>query len=335
MKGFISIATRGIINIESLSGIETVGNLSRHRTAPIVVSTSNGYEIRFVPVLSGESLAHFYQELLVEEAKKYNLPVGIRSQRFEFLKYSDEDLLKEEGINPPANENEIRAREVSIMLKDFIADVGGFLYAGAIPIKRTSCFQVGYAIPALHDIQAASLEAQFHVRFSPSQLDKQKPYNVEIGSAVYTFTFNLDLNRIGDPSTIFGRENEEQEKQLANQRQNRVKAALVALAKFYSSLAFGAKRSRFLPNIELLSAVASYSPSLNFVVSPGNSKEYIKRTKERADRMISILQKLNQNATIHVAAFDNENASQGVNIPVFNTIEGLIEWVISRATQTS
>ncbi|MEM2841665.1 MAG: DevR family CRISPR-associated autoregulator, partial [Candidatus Bathyarchaeia archaeon] len=144
--GFISVAVRVLMNLESLSGVETVGNLARHRTAPIVMPSGEGYTIRFVPVLSGESLAHSYQELLVQEAKSRKLPIGEYSSRLEFLKFADEHIMSEEKIDPPKNEKDIRRAEVDVLLKDYVADVGGFLYAGrkGSPIKRTSCFQVGY-----------------------------------------------------------------------------------------------------------------------------------------------------------------------------------------------
>jgi len=330
MKGFISISTRAIINVESLSGVETIGNLSRHRTAPIVIPTPTGYEIRFVPVLSGESLAHYYQELLVEEAKTLNIPVSKRSLAGEFLKFSDDDLLKEEGITPPTNENDIRRVEAQIILKDLICDIGGFLYAGKIPVKRTSCFQVGYAIPAIREVEAAALEAQFHMRFAPSSMNKQAPYNVEVGSAVYTFTLTLDLNKIGVVSTQFGAKSQ-YEDELAKQRENRVKAALRALLEFYSSLAFGAKRSRFLPNIEPISAVASYSTNFDFVTSPGNSKDYVKISKERAEKVLEASKKLDKNVSINVASFDKEEATKNVNITKFDNLESLINWIIDQA----
>jgi len=331
MKGFISIVLRAIINVESLSGVETVGNLSRHRTAPIVIKEGEGYNIRFLPVLSGESLAHYYQELLVEEAKAFNLPVSKRSLVGEFLKFTDNTLLEEEGISIPKSEEEIRKVEAEIISKDIVCDVGGFLYAGATPVKRTSCFQVGYAIPAIYDVEAAALEAQFHMRFAPSKMkDYQMPYNVEVGSAVYTFTTTLNIDNIGKVSTKFGYISE-LEKTLLEQREKRVKAALNALVKFYSYLSFGAKRSRFLPNIEPLSAIATYSPNSYFIASPGNSKNYIKITKERRDKFIEATRSLGDNIIVDIAVFDKEDAAKDVTgIEKFETIEELMKWLVNK-----
>jgi len=332
--GFISIAVRALVNLESLSGVETIGNLSRHRTAPVVLPEGSGYAIRFLPVLSGESLAHSYQELQLEEAVTRNLPIGRYSQRREFLKFADETLLKEEGIVPQSGEEDIKRAEIDVLLKDYIADVGGFLYAGkeGSPIKRTSCFQVGYAIPAVHEKDLAALESQFHVRFSPSRPEAQIPYNVEVSSAIYTFTFNLDISKVGIPSTSFGQA-AKREEELRASRPGRVKGSLSALLKFFSYMQFGAKRSRFLPNFEPLSAVASYSKELRFVVSPGNDKGYIALSSERKSKFLERLSQLGHTADVDLFAFDREHATEGVHVTTASTIEDAVGQATAKAAQ--
>lgn len=313
MEGFLSIAFRLLVNLESLNSVETVGNLVRHRTAPIITGQNGSYSIRFVPAISGESLAHAYQSYLVEEAKKRKLPLSSYSERGEFLKFTDDKLIKEAGISIPKNEMEIRSAEVQVMLKDYVCDVGGFLYAGAYPIKRTSTFQVGYMLPAVFETEAAALESQFQVRYASSSMKQyQQPYNVEVGSAVYTFTFNLDISRISVPSTEFGDKNQEEENKLAKQRDARVVGALSALAQFLTQFQCGAKRSRFLPNIEPLSAIAAYSPNTSFIVCPGNSKKFIGESVKRAQTFSTIMKKLQNNVTISTLAFDKEDAAEGV-----------------------
>lgn len=44
---------RFLVNVESLNGVESVGNLTRHRTAPVVLRSSSGYVVRYVPTVSG------------------------------------------------------------------------------------------------------------------------------------------------------------------------------------------------------------------------------------------------------------------------------------------
>ena len=242
---------RLLVNLESLNSVETVGNLVRHRTAPIITGQNGNYSIMFMPAISGESLAHAYQLYLIQEAAKRNLPCTEYSKRGEFLKFADDSFLKEYGIPIPKNEKQIRNAEVEIMLKDYVCDIGGFLYTGNYPVKRTSTFQVGYMLPAIFETEAAALEAQFHVRYASSSMKKyQQPYNVEVGSAVYTFTFNLDISRIAVPSTEFGNKNKKGEEKLAEERDERVMGALSAMAHFVTQFQYGAKRSRFLPNVE-------------------------------------------------------------------------------------
>ncbi|MEM3665119.1 MAG: type I-A CRISPR-associated protein Cas7/Csa2 [Candidatus Jordarchaeales archaeon] len=333
---FLSIAFRVLVNLESLNSVETVGNLVRHRTAPIVVpSGDGGYSIRFVPTVSGESLAHAYQVHLVEEAKRVGLPLSEESERGEFIKFADESFLEKYGVKVPGSEREIRRAEVEIMLRDYVCDVGGFLYAGRYPVKRTSTFQVGYMVPAVFEVEAAALEAQFHVRFTPSLMSLQQPYNVEVGSAVYTFTLNMDISQIAKPSTSFGERDEKLEKQLENEKEKRVTAALSALSIFLTQLRFGAKRSRFLPNMEPLSAIAAVSRNTFFVVSPGNSKKFIEETVSRKSSFEALMKELRKGekedgAGVLLFAMDKEKAIEKVEgVDVSGNLEEFLKRVVA------
>jgi CRISPR-associated protein Csa2 len=295
---FLSASFRILVNVESLNSVESVGNVSRHRSVPIVIPYDNGYTVRYVPAISGESIAHGFQSLLVDVALRENLPVGEFSKRKEFLKFSEDAYLTDEGIKPPKDYDDIRRFEVDVLLKDIVADVGGFLYAGNIPVKRTSRFQVGYMLPALEDVtNAAALEAQFHVRFLQSKPPKsteqegarlgQIPYNIEAASALYTFTFNLDLAGISVPVNT-GKEDKKKEEELAKQKVARQKAALKALGLFVSQISFGAKHSRYLPNAELRSCTFAFS-GIPFTVSAGNYRSYIQQTFRRAEKLSRLL----------------------------------------------
>ncbi|RLE85737.1 MAG: type I-A CRISPR-associated protein Cas7/Csa2 [Thermoprotei archaeon] len=338
--GFLSLSVRLLMNLESLNSVETIGSLVRHRTAPIAVPVEEGFVLRFVPVVSGESIAHAYQEMLVREALRLNLPVGVYSSRGEFVKFADDRFMEEEGVEPPKSEDDILRAEVDVLLKDIVADVGGFLYAGNYSIKRTSRFQVGYMIPALKEVDVAALEAQFHVRMVPSRATErgkkglappQAPFNVEVGSAVYTFTFNLDVDGIAEPSTKFGEVDENKLDQLRKQKSKRVKAAIASLVNLLSSMGFGAKRTRFLPNTELLSAVLAYSRKGSFVVSPGNSKDYIGLTVKRSSGYVNTLKSLGYNdVEVELIAVDREKAAENVKINVVETIEELLGWIVEK-----
>lgn len=338
MKGFLSTSFRLLVNVESLNGIESIGNLSRHRTVPIVVSEDGGYVIRYVPAVSGESIGHAYQDFLVKRAREIGLPVGKYSLRGEFIKFTDDKFLEEEGVKPPNGIGDLRKVESEIMLKDTICDIGGFLYAGNKPIKRTSRFQTGYMIPALEEVNASALEAQFHVRHALSEMKKgelgetraQIPYNVEVGSAVYTFTFNLDIDGISRVSTCFGDPTLE-EKMLNAQREERVKAALMAFIDLASTMGFGAKRSRFLPTIEPLSAVACISESSPFIASPGNSRWFIGETSRRVKSYIAAMEKLGLQRKIEILSFNKEPIEEKIeDITSCDSLEQLTHRIVER-----
>jgi len=338
IKGFLSVAVRALVNLESLNGVETVGNLSRHRVAPIVLGNGGGYTVKYVPAVSGESLGHAYQHYYVQAGLRMNLSFGARTLRDEFIKYTEDEYLKEEGIQPPKDSDDSRRFEVEVLLKDALADVGGFFYAGKNPVKRTSRFQVGYMIPALREADASALEAQFHARHVPSEGKKSKgqkelgqmPYNVEVGSALYTFTFTLDLDGISVPSAQHGKRNEELERKLESTSEDRKKAAFAALLDLLSGLNFGAKRSRFLPNAEVLSAVATYSSDSIFVVSPGNGKDYLENTRTRASSFRSAYGALfKKEPKISVIAFEGSEKINTKPEEKVESVEALVEKLIS------
>ncbi|AEE94622.1 CRISPR-associated protein, Csa2 [Acidianus hospitalis W1] len=317
----ISGSARFLINVESLNGVESVGNLTKHRTAPVVVKTSTGYLIRYVPVISGESLAHAYQASLVDIAKSMNLPVGLYSSQYEFIKYSSDEVLKEEGISAPSSSNDVRRFEVEVLLKDIVSDVGGFMYAGKYPVRRTSRIKFGYMIPALTGEELpAQLEAQFHVRYSSKVEERQAIFNVEVSSALYTLTFSLDDDLIAVPSTI-GNEVEGEE-ELEGQKTDRVKAAIKSL---YSILTgnFGGKRSRFLPSMKLMSMVVTVT-DFPFIPEPGHTDDYIKVSVERLNKAKSIFNSKN----VEVFTINNENIEVPSNVKTLSSAEDLIDELI-------
>ncbi|MFP3234617.1 MAG: type I-A CRISPR-associated protein Cas7/Csa2 [Sulfolobaceae archaeon] len=315
----ISGSFRFLINTESLNGVETVGNLSRHRTAPVVLKTSVGYLVRYVPAISGESLAHAYQVALVDLAKKENLPVGVFSSRYDFIKFSTDEVLKEEKIEPPKEADNARKFEVDVMLHDVVADVGGFMYAGNPPVRRTSRVKFGYMIPALiGDDIPAQLEAQFHVRSSQSG---QMIYNVEVSSALYVMSFSLDEDLIAVPSTEG--EKVEGEEELEKQRDLRVKVTIQAL---YSVLTgnFGGKKSRFLPSMKLMSGVVTVT-DFPFVPEPGHSNDYVKTTMQRLSKAQGIF-----NGKGKAYVINNEGVEEGEGAVKVSNVEELVEKLMGK-----
>ena len=168
-----------------------------------------------------------------------------------------------------------------------VEDIGGFLYPGDRPVKRTSRFQVSYMVPTVESLEAgaAAIEPQFHVRHSPTRTARegqqevagQMMYYVETGSATYALTFNLDAGGIGRTSMLRVEQVVD-----AEELRRRVELAVDALALMLDSRIFGAKLSRFTPIIEyetVLAAVSSYPP---FTLSPPALRGFAESTARRA-----------------------------------------------------
>ena len=295
---FVSVGVRVIVNVEALNMVESVGNVTRHRKAAIVykVEDERGkrYVLRWVPVVSGETIAHAYQMWLSDLAKFRGLPLCEYCEHKEFVKHCQAELfgsrewevkLKElvsskEGYDP----HEV---EKTILKNCIVEDVGGFLYPGRpTPVKRTSRFSTGYMVPAMDAIERVALEPQFHVRHAPKAQQvvgqAQMPYYVEVSSAVYTLTFNLDVDGIGSTSMIRVERVIEGE-----ELRNRVECALDALALMLDSKLFGAKLTRFNPVMEYDTVLATVSKTYPFVVSPPANVNFIKETVNRVEKFKS------------------------------------------------
>ena len=283
---YLSLGLRALVNVEALNMVESVGNLTRHRKAAIVYRRGNTYVLRYVPVISGESLAHAYQEWLVKLAKQRNLPICEFCEYCEFVKHAQPqvfgskpwekslaNVVSKKGYKPEAIESEIIKNCV-------VEDIGGFLFAGPTPVKRTSRFYVSYMIPAIDAIEKAALEPQMHVRHAPKASQKlaqaQMPYYVEVGSAIYSWSFYLDIGGIGVSSLT-------NEKVISDQdRLSRIELSLDALALMIETKLFGAKLTRFNPLTDYESVMLILSKTCPLTVSAPTKREYIKDTLRRA-----------------------------------------------------
>lgn len=283
---YVGISGRFLVNLEALNMAESVGNVVKHKRAPIVVRTEEGFTVHFVPVISGASIAHGYQEILAKIASEMRLPVCDLCAKGIFLKHSSEELLKSDRLNKEHRERLLKLQkdvhefEKEVISSCVVEDVGGFLYPGATPVKRTSRFLVGYMIPSLAHPEAYASEALFHVRYDPERPagkgeSEQAIYYVETGSALYVLNMALDVDGIGRTSAI--------KVETLNDRDKRIEAALKALAILATNLEFGAKRSRFLPQWVVESLVVTASRKYPFNPVPGHFDNYIELTKKFAD----------------------------------------------------
>jgi CRISPR-associated protein Csa2 len=149
-----------VVNVEAMNMVEAIGNVVRHRKAALVYRIREGqnerYEIRTVPVVSGEALRHAVQKALADVAEGVGLPVCGWCRRGEFVKHGvvlDEFFRDVEGEGAVAGFEEAAGRSIYeaerlILGSCIVEDVGGFLIPRA-PEEEASVLGVGYLVPAV------------------------------------------------------------------------------------------------------------------------------------------------------------------------------------------
>ncbi|MEM1921684.1 MAG: type I-A CRISPR-associated protein Cas7/Csa2 [Desulfurococcaceae archaeon] len=288
----LSTSIRVLVNAEALNMAESVGNYTRHRKAPIVLYSGGEYSVIYAPAVSGEALAHGYQQLLAQIGKSRNLPVTMLDQQGYFLKFSSTDILNnwypelasiigQKDISKWVNNSRLEDIEKAFLKASIVADIGGFLLAEKL-LKRTSAIRFSYMVPTLDALTGggAAITPQLHVRYAPPEIQKEEQaiIYVESGSALYTFTAELVASDIG--KLFYSKQSDPD---LDKQKCDRVKAAIDALISLIDGILFGAKRSRYMPlwNIRSIVVTVSNGP-VEFIASPGLTKSFIKETYERA-----------------------------------------------------
>jgi CRISPR-associated protein Csa2 len=310
-RGLLSLSARVVINAEAMNMVEAIGNVVRHRKATLVYRLREGqnerYEIRTVPVISGEALRHAIQVALAEIAEKMGLPVcewckrgelvkhGVRLDDFFKFKFKDEDREVEvknvDDFKKSASESIYRA-EWLVVGSCVVEDVCGFLIPTETPVKRTSVLEVGYMVPAVEGGRVIyGFDVQFHVRHAPGaqrvveqkqhrEEQAQSVYNVESSSAVYAMSLNVELWRVG---TYFAEKDGRLELRALGDRAKRVRAALLALvAVLNGDVRVGGHWSSYRPLWRLESAAAVFSSPMPVSAAPAVDEKYLKETVELA-----------------------------------------------------
>lgn len=282
---FVSIRGRVLLNVEALNMTESVGNYVKHRRVPVILP-SNGYTTIFVPAISGESIAHGFQLVLAEIAREKNLPVCKLCEKGIFLKSTNNSVFSAAfGEDAPSNDFEF---EKKVLNKCVVEDVGGFLYAERMNVKRTSNFFTGYMIPVKETLENVVIEPQLHSRYAlgtpfvqhRGQQRGQMIYYVELSSAVYTFSFDFDSKFIGKATFSYQHAGEE----VVTNKKQRIETALESIKKFLIEFCFGAKKTRFMPVIEWESLVIAVSGDTWTVPSPF-SKNYVENAKKKLEKV--------------------------------------------------
>ncbi len=276
---------------------ESVGNYVKHRRVPMVVrEDDNTYAVYFVPAISGESIAHGLQRIISEKCKEItpSLPVCKLCEKGIFLKSSNNDIFAESfGVSPSKSEKKIDIEE-TIISKCTVEDIGGFLYAEAENIKRTSNFFTGYMIPVQEALRNVVIEPQLHSRYAlGTKFVKERGqmlYYVEITSSLYMFSLDIDTRYIG--RLTFNVENAGKQVISDDERRRRIDVLLDSVRALLVENGFGAKKTRFLPLVDWESMVIAASDKPWTVPSPF-TRDYIERTRKK-------LEKISYNTDIHI-----------------------------------
>jgi CRISPR-associated autoregulator DevR family len=280
----VSFGFRFRTNVEAMNMVESMGNYTRHRTAPIIkrVIEDGGvtYEVQFLPVVSGQSLANAYSRALVDIAVRRGLPVCEMCRRYNEMNGFPK--------NPNIRDNDSVDRRVAECV---VEDVTGFMAtqsseksggksgrkssekssensgegsdSGRV-LRRTSRIQFSFLVPDADSVNHVPPVPQFHVRYGEEKEQesaKQVIYNIESASAIYTLVMNIDVDGIGRGV-----------KNTTDNRLARVKASLDALMLMLNGGYIGARKSRYYPQLEVLGAVAVVSDPYPFVVSPPKAR---------------------------------------------------------------
>jgi CRISPR-associated protein Csa2 len=290
--------------------VESVGNYVKHRRVPVLIKDGSSYLTFFVPAISGESIAHSYQILLAEELERVNEEVCGLCKRGIFLKSTNEEVYKETVKKEPPKikvkgDMISAAKEIeeSIVKNCGVEDVGGFLYAGNPNVKRTSNFLTGYMVPVKEVLKVLSIDPQLHSRYALGTkfvqagegAAGQMIYYVELSSALFSFSFDLDTKFIG--KYTFHSDNYGNSIVDANKIKNRIVASFEALKRFLIEFPVGAKRTRFNPSEIKWESIAIAVSNDIWTMPSSFTQDYIARGTSKKSS-------INYTTTIHAYAED-------------------------------
>ncbi len=335
----LGLSIRLLINLESLNMAESVGNVTKHRKAPVVIKDDEGYRLVYVPVISGMSLAHHYQHLLAHIAKNMGLNVTRMSLEGYFMKFAEDKIIKNHYPEVAGRVSKNRSQcenEREIIKACTVADVGGFLYTDGL-VKRTSRFSFTYLMPAMDALGkgAVGVYPQLHVRYTPEAAKREQALiYVENASALYTMTYLLEASNISRLNAC--RALGENDDLGVEERVKRFKASVSALAAMIGNTSFGAKRSRSMPHWEIESMIVTTVKSpAPFTPSPGHTPSFIEDTIAR----LRMQEKIINGFSWHAAYYDKDAGRSVEGAYKAGVPEEAIENAASKAeewlTQTS
>ena len=338
---FVSIGFRFRVEVEALNMVEPMGAYTKHRFVPVYRQIHKGgegqkvvrYRILYAPAVSGQSINYGYAKALVELEKLRN-PANPRLCG-ECLDYEVRGGFTKRSVGRESEKKKVEGIEHNRRICECIVeDVTGYMQPTDLPERKTSPVSFSYMVP---DTESAvpKIEPQFHVRYSyEGGQPKHAPFTIESGTAIYMLGVAVDVDRIGRLK----------DGNYVSDYEDRVAMAFKALEVLIEGLTFGAKKSRYLPILETVGAVATISEPLSFVVSPPrvyrDGANYIVATVRKAVDYVNALSNFNQR--IHMVYMDKEgivdketikkirSGSNAVTYDEVDTVSQLIERVLEK-----
>jgi len=278
---FVSIGLRLRTEVEALNMVESLGAYTRHRTVSILkrIMRKDGgivYKLVIAPAASGQTINHGFSALLVELAERRGLRVC--------------DDCKAYRTRIGFDKRSTRAVDHDTRVRDCVVeDLTGFL-APEANVKRTAPVSFSYMVPDLEGAKAA-IDSQFHVKYN-METNEHRPFTIESGSAIYMLGISVDVDKIGRLSNG----------NYVPDRIERIDLAFSVLTALFEGLGFGAKKSRYLPIIEVVGAITAVSHPVPFIVSPPrvyrDGRNYISDTITRAKHYTAVLKDFNERIEI-------------------------------------
>jgi len=309
---FVSFGFRFRVEVEALNMAEAVGNYTRHRVAPVLVlergenGEVHGYKITMAPAVSGQSIAFGYMSALVKLAPGRELPVCEECKNYEklggFFKRADKpEVLHDDRIKSCVVED----------LTGFMATKEKGKGGRGLMLRRTSPVMFSYMVPDAVSARGV-LVPQLHVRYNLIDPEKQIPYQIEAGTAVYIHGVAIDIERVGKL----------EQGSFTNEKNKRVELAFDALKALYGGLLFGAKKARYLPIIEALGGIAAVSHPMPFMVTPPRLGDYVSENLKRVEKFGV--------GAVQLFCFDREGVTscgKDSNVKVVSSLEELVDEV--------
>lgn len=313
---FLSMSFRLRVEVEALNMVEAMGAYSRHRTVSMLKprGEGKGYRLVVAPAVSGQAIAYGYMKSLVELALNKKLPICDQCKSYEarggFIKHGTDE----------------KASEEELVKSCIVEDITGFMVAEA-KVRRTSPIAFSYMVPDI-DSSDVAIDPQFHVRAAKPG-EKPQPFQVEAGTAVYVLGVALDIDKIGVVPDSSGKP-----RIVVENRIERVKTAIQAIANLIEGLSFGAKKARYLPVYDVVGAIAAISHPVQFMVTPAKLTKdgnYIERTVARASSYVKLFKDVNEKIT--VLYMDREGVvtdikAEGVEVQRVGEVSELISRIV-------